>query len=107
TGKTDDLNEMMNKIKFEKKSHHEPQLRERFEENINRVECEQKSTNDYQVKLREKTRAQERPLTRYLPIRSANFDLRAHIEGAGHILNSSHISLTSTTCRGYLHKMGG
>ncbi|CAF1355104.1 unnamed protein product [Adineta steineri] len=107
TGKTDDLNEMMNKIKFEKKPHHEPQLRERFEENINRVECEQKSTNDYQVKLREKTRAQERPLTRYLPIRSADFDLRAHIEGAGHILNSSHISLTSTTCRGYLHKMGG
>jgi len=46
-------------------------------------------------------------LTRYLPIRSADFDLRAHIEGAGHQLDSSHISLTSTSCRGYLYKMGG
>lgn len=50
---------------------------------------------------------QERPLTRYLPIRSADFDLRAHIEGAGHLLHSPYISLTATSCRGYLHKMGG
>ena len=27
---------------------------------------------------------QQRPLTRYLPIRNENFDLRAHIESAGH-----------------------
>ncbi|CAF4442391.1 unnamed protein product, partial [Rotaria magnacalcarata] len=32
---------------------------------------------------------------------------RAHIEGAGHSFDSSHIILTSTSCRGYLHKMGG
>lgn len=42
-----------------------------------------------------------------MPVRSVDFDLRAHIEGAGHLLTSSYITLTSTTCRGYLYKMGG
>ena len=46
-------------------------------------------------------------MTRYLPIRSVDFDLRAHIEGGGHVLNSSHIHITPTSCRGFLHKMGG
>ena len=46
-------------------------------------------------------------MTRYLPIRSINFDLRAHIEGAGHCLDSPHLSLTSTSCRGYLQKISG
>ncbi|CAF4650243.1 unnamed protein product, partial [Rotaria magnacalcarata] len=50
--------------------------------------------SDYEVKLREKYRIQERPLTRYLPIRAIDFDLRAHIEGAGHSFDSSHIILT-------------
>ena len=60
-----------------------------------------------QVQLRNKTRLQERPLTRYLPIRSADFDLRAHIESGGHQINSNYVSITSTMCRGYLYKMGG
>ena len=46
-------------------------------------------------------------MTRYLPIRSVNFDLRAHVEGAGHSLESSDVCLTATSCRGFLHKMGG
>lgn len=68
----------------------------------------------------------QRPLTRYLPIRydgdSATenllaFDLRAHIESAGHQLdddgtadNSSvdrHFWIDSTSCRGYLKKLSG
>ncbi|CAF3798068.1 unnamed protein product [Rotaria magnacalcarata] len=99
------------------------QLRERYnellhchDEHVKRVELEQKLANELQnreyliqsqVKLREKSRMQERPLTRYLPIRSLDFDLRAHIEGAGHLLDSSHIHVTSTSCRGFLLKMGG
>ncbi|UJR07811.1 hypothetical protein I4U23_012094 [Adineta vaga] len=109
--KTDDqqdkINEMMVQIKLEEITNLEQQLRERYNENVKRLEMEQNFTDDFHVKLREKNRAQERPLTRYLPVRSSDFDLRAHIEGAGHLLNSSHISLTSTTCRGYLYKMGG
>lgn len=59
-----------------------------------------------EVKLREKHRLQ-RPLTRYLPVRSENFDLKQHIETAGHqIEQCQHIQLSSTSCRGYLHKMG-
>lgn len=46
-------------------------------------------------------------MTRYLPNRSIHFDLRSHIESGGHCLDSSEINLTSTSCRGFLHKMGG
>jgi len=55
-----------------------------------------------------------RPLTRYLPIRDNNFDLRQHIENSGHqLLNQidAHTKLplvfiNSNICRGYLLKMG-
>lgn len=51
---------------------------------------------------------QARPLTRYLPIRKEDFDLRSHIETAGHNIETCyHISLTEKTCRGFLIKMGG
>ncbi|XP_040575940.1 uncharacterized protein [Lepeophtheirus salmonis] len=51
-----------------------------------------------------------RPLTRYLPIRNEAFDLRVHIESAGHPLDSNpavsrHILLNSSSCRGHLYKM--
>lgn len=50
---------------------------------------------------------QQRPLTRYLPIRSDGFDLRQHVETAGHQVElCPHVTLTSTSARGYLHKMG-
>ncbi|CAL1264466.1 unnamed protein product [Larinioides sclopetarius] len=62
---------------------------------------------NYEVKLRDKPRSQ-RPLTRYLPIRNSEFDLRQHIESAGHQIELCiHIHLTSTSCHGYLHKLGG
>ena len=50
----------------------------------------------------------QRPLTRYLPIRSEQLDLRAHIETAGHQLElaSPSVVIDSLTCRGYLHKLG-
>ncbi|XP_041470735.1 pleckstrin homology-like domain family B member 1 isoform X3 [Lytechinus variegatus] len=62
-----------------------------------------------QVKLREKARnVQSRPLTRYLPITSEDFDLRAHIETAGHSVDTCpYIAITKNTCRGYMTKMGG
>ena len=48
----------------------------------------------------------QRPLTRYLPIRSESLNLRQHIESAGHQIELCvHVSLDSTSCRGYLHKM--
>ncbi|XP_044730824.1 pleckstrin homology-like domain family B member 1 [Chrysoperla carnea] len=50
---------------------------------------------------------QQRPLTRYLPIRSDNLNLKQHIESAGHQVDlCPHVILDSTTCRGYLNKMG-
>jgi hypothetical protein len=52
---------------------------------------------------------QQRPLTRYLPVvRNENFDLRAHIETAGHQIElcAHNLVLNSSSCRGYLHKMG-
>ncbi|XP_058232210.1 pleckstrin homology-like domain family B member 2 isoform X2 [Hemibagrus wyckioides] len=49
-----------------------------------------------------------RPLTRYLPVRKDDFDLRSHIESAGHNIETCyHISITEKTCRGFLIKMGG
>ncbi|CAF3642028.1 unnamed protein product [Rotaria sordida] len=109
---SNETKEMMTNVKVEKMTLSEQQLPESHNENIKRIGLEEKLTDniqtyDYPVKLREKNRIQERPLTRYLPIRSADFNLRAHIEGAGHFLNSPYISLTSTSCRGYLYKMGG
>lgn len=51
---------------------------------------------------------QERPLTRYLALPGPDLDLRKHIENAGHIVdqNWKYISLTKTTCCGYLIKRG-
>ena len=51
---------------------------------------------------------QQRPLTRYLPIRNEQLDLRIHIETAGHQIElaSPSVIIDSLTCRGYLHKLG-
>ncbi|XP_021358754.1 uncharacterized protein LOC110453881 isoform X4 [Mizuhopecten yessoensis] len=60
-----------------------------------------------QVKMRERQVKQARPLTRYLPVREKEFDLKQHIETAGHHLdNCPQITVTPTSCRGFLHKMG-
>ncbi len=51
---------------------------------------------------------QSRPLTRYLPVRKDDFDLRGHIDSAGHNTETCyHVSITEKTCRGFLIKMGG
>ncbi|XP_076236187.1 uncharacterized protein LOC143180382 isoform X2 [Calliopsis andreniformis] len=57
------------------------------------------------VKHREKAKHQ-RPLTRYLPIKSESLDLRHHIETAGHQLPLIHdVTVDTTSCCGYLSKM--
>ncbi|XP_038852955.1 pleckstrin homology-like domain family B member 2 [Salvelinus namaycush] len=78
-------------------------LEKRLQEETNR----RQKLIDREVKLREKQRAQSRPLTRYLPVRKDDFDLRAHIESAGHSADTCfHLSLTEKICRGFLVKMG-
>ncbi|XP_029553250.1 pleckstrin homology-like domain family B member 2 isoform X4 [Salmo trutta] len=79
-------------------------LEKRLQEETNR----RQKLIDREVKLREKQRAQSRPLTRYLPVRKDDFDLKVHIESAGHSADTCfHLSLTEKTCRGFLVKMGG
>ncbi|XP_064292926.1 uncharacterized protein LOC128681249 isoform X2 [Plodia interpunctella] len=49
----------------------------------------------------------QRPLTRYLPVDRDDFDLRRHVESAGHQLEvCPYVSVSATSCRGYLHKLG-
>lgn len=44
---------------------------------------------------------------RYLPIMSVDLDLKQHIESAGHQISlCPHVTVDSTSCRGYLHKLG-
>ncbi|XP_051535072.1 pleckstrin homology-like domain family B member 1 [Myxocyprinus asiaticus] len=61
-----------------------------------------------EVKMRSKNFSQARPMTRYLPIRKEEFDLRSHIESSGHNVDTCHhVILTEKMCKGYLVKMGG
>ncbi|XP_014856984.1 PREDICTED: pleckstrin homology-like domain family B member 1 isoform X10 [Poecilia mexicana] len=61
-----------------------------------------------EVKMRSKNFSQARPMTRYLPIRREEFDLRSHVESSGHSLETCyHVILTEKMCKGYLVKMGG
>ncbi|XP_050680201.1 pleckstrin homology-like domain family B member 2 isoform X1 [Leptidea sinapis] len=49
----------------------------------------------------------QRPLTRYLPVDRDDFDLRRHVESAGHQIElCPYVTLNSSSCRGYLHKLG-
>ncbi|XP_029935304.1 pleckstrin homology-like domain family B member 1 isoform X2 [Myripristis murdjan] len=86
----------------------EKRRREELEKRLQEETSRRQKLIDREVKLREKQRAQSRPLTRYLPVRKDDFDLRAHIESAGHSADTCfHLSITEKTCRGYLIKMGG
>ncbi|XP_070761887.1 pleckstrin homology-like domain family B member 1 isoform X4 [Enoplosus armatus] len=61
-----------------------------------------------EVKMRAKNFSQARPMTRYLPIRREEFDLRSHVESSGHSVDTCyHVILTEKMCKGYLVKMGG
>ncbi|KAM6912064.1 pleckstrin homology-like domain family B member 1 isoform 7-T7 [Lycodopsis pacificus] len=61
-----------------------------------------------EVKMREKHFSQARPMTRYLPNRKEEFDLRAHVESSGHSIDTcAFVNLTEKMCKGHLVKMGG
>ncbi|KAL0993784.1 hypothetical protein UPYG_G00113890 [Umbra pygmaea] len=61
-----------------------------------------------EVKMREKHFSQARPMTRYLPIRKEEFDLRSHVESSGHSIDTCpYVILTEKMCKGHLVKMGG
>ncbi|XP_022523407.2 pleckstrin homology-like domain family B member 1 isoform X12 [Astyanax mexicanus] len=63
---------------------------------------------DEEVKMREKHCSQARPMTRYLPIRKEEFDLRSHVESAGHCVDTCpYVIVTEKMCKGHLVKMGG
>ncbi|XP_068604016.1 pleckstrin homology-like domain family B member 2 [Brachionichthys hirsutus] len=86
----------------------ERKRREELEKRLQEETSRRQKLIDREVKLREKQRAQSRPLTRYLPVRKDDFDLRSHIESAGHSADTCfHMSISEKTCRGYLVKMGG
>ncbi|XP_068199867.1 pleckstrin homology-like domain family B member 2 isoform X2 [Antennarius striatus] len=86
----------------------ERKRREELEKRLQEETSRRQKLIDREVKLREKQRAQSRPLTRYLPVRKDDFDLRSHIESAGHSADTCfHLSISEKTCRGYLVKMGG
>ncbi|XP_011500496.1 PREDICTED: pleckstrin homology-like domain family B member 1 [Ceratosolen solmsi marchali] len=72
---------------------------------LSQTSSELDSLGSLQVKHRDKPKLQ-RPLTRYLPIKSESLDLRHHIETAGHQLPLIHdVTVDTTSCGGYLSKM--
>ncbi|XP_062841879.1 pleckstrin homology-like domain family B member 2 [Trichomycterus rosablanca] len=86
----------------------ERKRREDLEKRLQEETSRRQKLIEREVKLREKQRSQSRPLTRYLPVRKDDFDLRTHIESAGHNIETCyHVSITEKTCRGFLIKMGG
>ncbi|XP_075857452.1 pleckstrin homology-like domain family B member 2 isoform X6 [Microcebus murinus] len=86
----------------------EKRRREILEKRLQEETSQRQKLIEKEVKIREKQRAQARPLTRYLPIRKEDFDLRSHVETAGHNIDTCyHVSITEKTCRGFLIKMGG
>ncbi|XP_050839488.1 pleckstrin homology-like domain family B member 1 isoform X4 [Serinus canaria] len=82
--------------------------REQLERRLQDETVRRQKLVEKEVKLREKHFSQARPLTRYLPIRKEDFNLRLHIESSGHNIDTCyHIILTEKMCKGYLVKMGG
>ncbi|KFV74819.1 Pleckstrin homology-like domain family B member 1, partial [Dryobates pubescens] len=86
----------------------ERRRREKLEHRLQDETVRRQKLVEKEVKLREKHFSQARPLTRYLPIRKEDFDLRLHIETSGHSVDTCyHIILSEKMCKGYLVKMGG
>ncbi|NWV13856.1 PHLB1 protein, partial [Ptilonorhynchus violaceus] len=82
--------------------------REQLERRLQDETVRRQKLVEKEVKLREKHFSQARPLTRYLPIRKEDFNLRLHIESSGHSVDTCyHVILTEKMCKGYLVKMGG
>ncbi|XP_059812899.1 pleckstrin homology-like domain family B member 1 isoform X5 [Hypanus sabinus] len=86
----------------------ERKRREELEKRLQEETVHRQQLVDKEVKMREKHFSQARPLTRYLPIRKEDFDLRSHIESSGHNLETCYqITMSEKMCKGYLTKMGG
>ncbi|CAK6448711.1 unnamed protein product [Pipistrellus nathusii] len=86
----------------------ERRRREHVERRLQSESSRRQQLVEKEVKLREKQFSQARPLTRYLPVRKEDFDLKTHIESSGHGVDTClHVVLSSKVCRGYLVKMGG
>ncbi|XP_037003110.2 pleckstrin homology-like domain family B member 1 isoform X15 [Artibeus jamaicensis] len=86
----------------------ERRQREQVERRLQSESTRRQQLVEKEVKMREKQFSQARPLTRYLPVRKEDFDLKTHIESSGHGVDTClHVVLSSKVCRGYLVKMGG
>ncbi|XP_066564912.1 pleckstrin homology-like domain family B member 1 isoform X3 [Amia ocellicauda] len=86
----------------------ERRRREEAEKRLQDETVHRQQLVEREVKMREKNLSQARPMTRYLPIRKEEFDLRTHIESSGHSVDTCYqVILTEKMCKGYLVKMGG
>ncbi|XP_054901697.1 pleckstrin homology-like domain family B member 1 isoform X2 [Poeciliopsis prolifica] len=86
----------------------ERRKREEAEKRLQDETFHRKQLVEKEVKMRSKNFSQARPMTRYLPIRREEFDLRSHVESSGHSVETCyHVILTEKMCKGYLVKMGG
>ncbi|XP_059389264.1 pleckstrin homology-like domain family B member 1 isoform X5 [Carassius carassius] len=86
----------------------ERRRREEAEKRLKEETIHREQLIEKEVKMRAKNFSQARPMTRYLPIRKEEFDLRTHIESSGHSVDTCyHVILTEKMCKGYLVKMGG
>ncbi|XP_061639367.1 pleckstrin homology-like domain family B member 1 isoform X19 [Phyllopteryx taeniolatus] len=86
----------------------ERKRREEAEKRLQDETLHRQQLVEKEVTMRAKNFSQARPMTRYLPIRKEEFDLRTHIETSGHSVDTCyHIILTEKMCKGYLVKMGG
>uniref|UniRef100_A0A8C2PN54 Pleckstrin homology-like domain family B member 1 n=1 Tax=Cyprinus carpio TaxID=7962 RepID=A0A8C2PN54_CYPCA len=86
----------------------ERRRREEAEKRLQEETVHRQQLIEKEVKMRAKNFSQARPMTRYLPIRKEEFDLRSHIESSGHSVDMCyHVILTEKMCKGYLVKKGG
>ncbi|XP_054899305.1 pleckstrin homology-like domain family B member 1 isoform X5 [Poeciliopsis prolifica] len=86
----------------------ERRRREEAERRLQDESAHRRRLVEEEVKMREKHFSQARPMTRYLPNRKEEFDLRAHVESCGHCIDTCpFVILTEKMCKGHLVKMGG
>ncbi|TRY98273.1 hypothetical protein DNTS_000617 [Danionella cerebrum] len=86
----------------------ERRRREEAEKRLQEETLHRQQLIDREVKMRDRHFSQARPMTRYLPIRKEEFDLRSHVESSGHSVDTCyHVILSEKMCKGFLVKMGG
>ncbi|XP_053086536.1 pleckstrin homology-like domain family B member 1 isoform X5 [Pangasianodon hypophthalmus] len=86
----------------------ERKRREEVERRLQEETAHRQRLVEEEVKMREKQSSQARPMTRYLPIRKEEFDLRSHVESAGHCIDTCpYVTVSEKMCKGHLVKMGG